>query len=641
MSRVKDATPAEQLAIELGAPEGDRDGTKLVPMLCGRDETGERVLGESGWIYELKLDGVRILADKRKDRVSLGYRKIRDATDSYPEIAEAVAKLAEERVVLDGEVVTFDEKGRPDFQRLGTRIQTRGKGARRAAQSVPVVYVVFDVLVVGGRDVTGLPIEARKAILERILGERGAHGGPLRLHPIFSDGKELFRQCRAHELEGVVAKRAGSTYRPDDRSADWVKVKCELDADLVVIGWTEGEGKRSRLGALDLGVYDGDRLVARGTVGSGLDEDVIDELLDRLRALEVPKPLAEGKLRPKRGRHFTKPEIVVSVRYLGISTDGLLRHPVFRGLRHDLAPEDCTIGGDVSLTPRELRRARVTAPSLVALSDGTTKGALCSYYEAVAPALLPYLRGRVCPLLRAGAKTGRLWPLPAWTPSWVRTCVVPRGKDEVRGAIVEDLDTLLFLLEAGCGSLLMTAVREAKPTTADFVALHVSGGDSWAAALRARELVNATGLAAFAKTDGADGHDVLIPVGDAPAEAAHVLGALFVRLLAPDAARHGAKVERLDAPVAPWAIALPIAPGTRARASLPVAWDEAEDQTLTSSLVDRVRERMAASAIDDPMRGMLAVPVDFARAVSAIEKMVAPGSSAGRGSSFVHDPRAR
>ncbi|MDB5217579.1 MAG: ATP-dependent ligase, partial [Myxococcaceae bacterium] len=335
-------TPAERLAIELGAPKGDRDGTKLVPMLCGRDETGERVLAEGGWIYEVKLDGVRILADKREDRVALGYRKLRTATSSYPEIAEAVAKLAEERVVLDGEVVAFDAEGRPDFQRLGTRIQSRGKDARRAARSVPVVYVVFDVLVIGDRDVTGLPIEARKAILERVIGEGSEH---LRLHPVFTDGKELFRECRAHRLEGVVAKREGSTYRPDDRSADWVKVKCELDADLVVVGWTEGEGKRSRLGALDVGAYDGDRLVVRGTVGSGLDEDVIDQLLVRLRALVVPKQLAHGKLQPKRGRRFfTKPEIVVSVRYMGITGDGLMRHPVFRGLRHDLAPEDCTIG---------------------------------------------------------------------------------------------------------------------------------------------------------------------------------------------------------------------------------------------------------------------------------------------------------
>ena len=344
---MKARTVAESLAIELGAPKGDRDGKKLVPMLCGRDETGERVLADSGWIFEVKLDGVRILADKRGDRVSLAYRKVRDATETYPEIVEAVAQLAEKRLVLDGEVVAFDENGRPDFQLLGRRIQSRGSSVRRAVQSVPVVYVVFDVLVVGDRDVSGLPIEARKAILEQIVdasGEPQQRNERLRIQPTFSDGKELFRQCRAHALEGVVAKRAGSTYRTGDRSADWVKVKCELDADLVVIGWTDGTGTRSRLGALDVAAYDGDRLVARGSVGSGLDDDMIDALLDRLRSLEMPEPvIADGKLRPKRGRHFTRPEVVVSVRYMGISKDGLLLHPVFRGVRMDLAPEECVL----------------------------------------------------------------------------------------------------------------------------------------------------------------------------------------------------------------------------------------------------------------------------------------------------------
>ncbi|MEA2748260.1 MAG: bifunctional non-ous end joining protein LigD, partial [Myxococcales bacterium] len=266
--------------------------------------------------------------------------------------------------------------------------------------------------------------------------------------------------------------------------------------------------------------------------------------------------------------------------------------------------------------------------------------ALCKYYEAVAPLLLPYLHGRICPLV--AAKTGRkLWPLPDWTPSWVRTAVVPRGNEEVRGAIVEDLDTLLFLLEAGCGSLLMTPVREESPAAADFVALRIAGEKAWRAALAARALVEATGLAAFAKTAGAGAYDVLVPVGDAPADGVHVLGALFVRLLAHDAALHGATVETLDAPVAPWAVALPVAPGGSAHASMPMTWDEAEDETRASSRLDHVlghvlghlRERMAAGAIDDPMRGMLEAKVDFGRAVAAIETMI--------GSSFVRDPRAR
>lgn len=579
-------TPAEELAIALGAPRGDRDGTKLVPMLCGRDETGERVLGHDGWIFELKLDGVRIVADKRGARVSLGYRRLRDATASYPEIAEALAELAEDRVVLDGEVVAFDEHGKPDFQRLGSRIHVRGRGARAAARSVPVVYVVFDVLVVGDHDVTGLPIEARKQILERVLaGTRP--GGLVRLHPTFADGKALFRVCREQGLEGVVAKRAGSTYRADDRSPEWVKVKCELDADLVVVGWTEGEGKRASLGALDIAAYDGERLLMRGSVGSGLDDDQIDVLLDRLRALEVDKPTALGKpTRAKRGRHYTRPELVVSVRYMGTSAEGTLRHPVFRGIREDLAPEDCTLPSPSASPspspspPRALPRRRGTKPSLVVLSDGTTKGVLCTYYEAAAPLLLPHVKGRLCSPLRGDAASERAplaaWPLPEWTPSWVRTCVVARAKGEVRGVIVDDVDTLRFLVEAGYASLLATPVREDAPATCDRVALGLAGADAWRVALRAREMIRATGLSPFVKGASASALEVVVPIGDAPAEAGEALGALLARMLGAAAEALGVTVTPLRAAIAPYAVVVPVSPGEPASASLPLAWEELE-----------------------------------------------------------------
>jgi len=338
-------SPAEKLAIEYGAKRGAVDGRKLVPMLCVRDETGERVLAQPGYLYELKLDGVRIIADKRGASVALGYRKGRAATASYPEIVDAVASIAEERLVLDGEVVAFAEDGRPDFQRLGSRIQTHGDNARRAAARVPVIYVVFDVLAVGEHDVRRLPIEARKAILERIVEGATQTNGHVRLQPTLDGGEQLFRFCRERGLEGVVAKRAGSIYRADERSSDWVKVKCALDADLVVVGWTPGEGSASVLGALDLGAYDGDRLLFCGSVGSGLDADTIEALAARLGPLEVKEPVAEGKYRAKRGRRFVRPEIVVSVRHMGLTPDRALRHPVFRGVRDDLSPEDCTLEG--------------------------------------------------------------------------------------------------------------------------------------------------------------------------------------------------------------------------------------------------------------------------------------------------------
>ncbi|MCL2726400.1 MAG: non-homologous end-joining DNA ligase [Polyangiaceae bacterium] len=339
-------SPALRLAQELSAPVAEVDGRRIAPMLCAQDDSAARILAEPAYLFELKLDGVRIVADRRDHQVSLTYRKIRDATESYPEIAEAIAKLPEPRVVLDGEIIAFDEAGKPSFERLGQRIQLSGVAAKRAVAKVPVVYVVFDVLALGDRDLRALSIEARKEILERLLssapGANAAKDALVRLHPTFNDGRMLWSFCCEHGLEGVVAKRRGSVYRTGERAVDWVKIKRALDADFVIVGWVEGEGSRSRLGALDLAAYEDERLVLRGSVGSGLDDRTISTLLERLVAMEVGEAVAEGSYAKARRRHHARPEIVASVSFAGYSTKKLLRHPVFRGLRPDVDPRDCT-----------------------------------------------------------------------------------------------------------------------------------------------------------------------------------------------------------------------------------------------------------------------------------------------------------
>lgn len=312
-------------------------------MLCVRDESGGRVLVDPGYVFELKLDGARILATKQGASVSLAYRRQRDASVSYPEIADAVRALPLTDVVLDGEVVAFDERGMPSFELLAHRIQARGPA--RVQSAIPVAYVVFDVLSAEGQDLRALPLEARRRALEAILpAERHGPGARIRLHPSFDDGRALMEFCRAHALEGVVAKRRGSRYR-GERSADWVKVKRELENDFVVVGWTEGSGARGSLGALDLAAWEGDELVVRGSVGSGLDQETIDALLPELRALEVPSATARGRYAQKRERHFVRPRLVVSVRYTALTSEGMLRHPVFRGVRPDVTAEDCRPAG--------------------------------------------------------------------------------------------------------------------------------------------------------------------------------------------------------------------------------------------------------------------------------------------------------
>ncbi|MBX3230694.1 MAG: non-homologous end-joining DNA ligase [Labilithrix sp.] len=335
-------TSAEALARELGAPTGDVRGARIVPMMCERHES-RALLDRAGWLFELKLDGVRIVADKRGASVSLSYRKQRDATDSYAEIVDALAKLPEDRVVLDGEIVAFDANGRPDFQLLAQRFQSDPKRARRmAAGQVPVVYIVFDCLAIGGYDLRGFPLEARKEILNRVVPPEA--GGLVRQHPTFDRGGDLFRFCEEHSLEGVVAKKLGSPYRPGERTSEWLKIKREHDCELVVVGWTEGESARSTLGALDVASWEGDELVYRGKVGSGLSAATILTLLPRLEALQVDEPVTtRGVYSAAKQRFYCKPELVVSVRYGMMQRDGLLRFPTFRGLRPDVDPKDCTL----------------------------------------------------------------------------------------------------------------------------------------------------------------------------------------------------------------------------------------------------------------------------------------------------------
>jgi bifunctional non-homologous end joining protein LigD len=260
-------------------------------------------------------------------------------------------RIPAERVVLDGEIVAFDETGRPNFQRLGRRIHLASpRDVALARAAVPVVFVVFDALAVGDTSLLAAPLGERQAVVESLVPGEGA----IRRQPVLDDGEALLALCEEHGLEGVVAKKRGSKYTPGPtRTGDWIKIKCERDAELVVIGWTDGEGARKRLGALDVGSYDAGILRVRGRVGSGLDEEVIDWILPRLEKLRVEGPVAQGKYDPRKVHHHVRPEIVVSVRYLGWSQDGSLRFPVFRGVRDDVAPSDCTA------SPREARRAGV------------------------------------------------------------------------------------------------------------------------------------------------------------------------------------------------------------------------------------------------------------------------------------------
>ncbi|MBO0926618.1 non-homologous end-joining DNA ligase [Cellulomonas sp. zg-ZUI199] len=282
------------------------------------------------WVYEVKWDGVRVLADVRDGTVRLASRNERDVTPAYPELRD-LADLGD--VLLDGEVVLMDA-GRPSFPALAERMHVRDvRRAEALAAARPVTYLVFDVLRHDGRDLAPLPLTARRAVLESLpLPEH------VQVSPWYDDGDDLWQVTAAHGLEGVVAKRTGSTYRPGRRSPDWVKSAHRRTRTALVGGWRPESTGTGRLGAVLLGAPDATgalRYLCRA--GSGLAGPAARAMRERLAPLErATSPFADDvPAVDARGTIWCDPVVVTDILYLGRTPTGRLRQPVVRGVRTD------------------------------------------------------------------------------------------------------------------------------------------------------------------------------------------------------------------------------------------------------------------------------------------------------------------
>jgi len=312
-------------------------GPPLKPMLA---MTGALPTGP-GWAYEFKWDGVRALADLGPDSSRFYARSGVEITAAYPELATLHEQAGE--VLLDGEVVVLTESGQPTFTALAERMHVRDPArAARLAASMPITYVIFDLLRSGGEDLTGWPYQRRRAALDEL-----ALGGPRwAVPPAFPDGPATYHAAGEHGLEGVVAKRLDSAYRPGLRSPDWVKVKLEVTADFVVGGWRPGV---RRIGGLLVGVPapGGGPLIFRGRVGGGIGAATERELLSVLEPLRTDRSPFDGGVprEDARGAIWVRPEIVVEVKYGQRTPDGRLRFPRLRRLRPDRAADEVTDAG--------------------------------------------------------------------------------------------------------------------------------------------------------------------------------------------------------------------------------------------------------------------------------------------------------
>jgi bifunctional non-homologous end joining protein LigD len=285
---------------------------------------------DDDWLFEIKWDGYRAICTvDAKGKLSLESRNGLDLLDRFSGLEDLADAFESVPIIIDGEICSLDKKGRSDFQRL--------QDAQESGN--PLTYVAFDVLYADGRDQRKNPLEERKALLERLIGDDEL---VLYSKHVIGKGEALFAQAQRNHLEGIIGKKRSSVYVAR-RTRDWVKIKAQLEQEFVVGGWTDPRGSRRGFGSLLLGAYDGKDLRFVGNVGTGFSIKRIGEIMKQLEPLAREKSPFVNEVIANAPVHFVKPQLVAEVRFTEWTRDRILRQPAFLGLRDDKDPKDVKI----------------------------------------------------------------------------------------------------------------------------------------------------------------------------------------------------------------------------------------------------------------------------------------------------------
>jgi bifunctional non-homologous end joining protein LigD len=524
--------PAPEATAGLTPKASGVQGAKRAPLPRKIEPELATLVGETptdaNFVHEVKFDGYRVLARIDHQQVQLFTRNGEDWTVRMPSLAQALAKLTVTCALLDGELVALDAKGLSDFQLL----QNSFSGKTRA----PLAYYAFDLLHLDGFDLRAAPLLARKAKLKELLDTLPKAAAQIVRYSdhVQGNGAKFFAQAAKLGLEGVVSKRADSPYRAG-RGKDWQKSKSGARQEFVIVGFTEPGGSRSHLGALLLGVRREKSIVYAGKVGTGFSERSLKDLHERLSALDIPKPKLEHAPRGAdiRGVHWVKPKLVAEVSFTGMTQDGLLRHPTFKGLREDKPAKDVVLEQPRAVASRRKPKPQqasagtegptLTHPDKVLFPElGITKRELAEYYELVAERMLPHVVNRPLTLLRCPegrAKHCFFQKHPGDSlGAGLRRVTAPASDGSSEYAAIEDARGLQSLVQMGALELHIWGALASDPTHPDRLVFDldpapdvgfkavVAGARALAAALEER------GLASWVKTTGGKGLHVTVPI---------------------------------------------------------------------------------------------------------------------------------
>lgn len=489
------------------------------------------------WIFETKYDGYRALAQIKNGDVTLISRN-GNKFSKYKEINEALSDISLD-VILDGEIVSEDEKGKSNFQSLQNYEDNPKLGMLK--------YYVFDIIYFNGFDLRGIDLMLRKKILRAVL--------PDLPNIKYSDhvegnGIKAFKKAGKEGGEGIIAKRKTSTYLSGKRTKDWLKIKTEMQQEMLIAGYTDPQGSRSGLGAIICGYHQNDELVYSGKVGTGFNESSLKNLLKQLTPLErKTSPFSDP---PKlKGVHWVTPKLIAQVKFSELTKTGIMRHPVFLGLRTDKSPEKVIAekpevetgllhsNGSKKSTEKASKKSPTVDPTdiksikskveftntdkLFWPKEGITKGDVIRYYNDIAEYILPYLIDRPQSLRRTpdGIKSEGFFQknVAGTVPKWIKTRKIKSdsAKESIEWLLCQDKDTLLFLANYGCIELNPWSSRVGSLNNPDYIIFDLDPNKAdmkklVATALKVKEVLDRLKIKGYVKTSGGKGIHVFIPV---------------------------------------------------------------------------------------------------------------------------------